>query len=429
MKPAASGEHGTSRRSNSIRRRAPRTTCRGCSKGWLVFEAVGRSSEGAPLSDPAVLAHRLAGRAARAAAAAPSRRANPASTAVRVGRPRGARVARAARADDASAPRHRGAGGRSSESRSFRYPGGRYWSVAEYVIRQPSDAGAADAPRVAIHRGSAEPRLHIVAAGWRSYSDHQLADLLWQSFPARADGRPEQGGFRRRRGDLDAQAVTGAHQLRQGQRIAASGAVERPRGCGSSPTTRTSDDRDSARTNIRTQAQSTAAGNRAGARGAGAPARGSVRSTVGARRRRDDGAAAPPRRCLARSGADRRRDDRAQAEGARRARGPRSASTADQATGDAHVERIRDFVDANGCEWRAWAVIPGQASTSSTRNLGDLRNGWLAFESLSGSGKRRLIDFPDDWMMLDDDAARAAARASSRRTGAEALGRPRLSIA
>ncbi len=67
-----------------------------------------------------------------------------------------------------------------------------------------------------------------------------------------------------------------------------------------------------------------------------------------------------------------------------------------------HVERIREFRDRNGCEWRAWAVVPGQASTTSTRNLGELRNGWLAFESLSGSGKRRLIDYPSDWMVLSD---------------------------
>ena len=69
---------------------------------------------------------------------------------------------------------------------------------------------------------------------------------------------------------------------------------------------------------------------------------------------------------------------------------------------ESHVERIREFRDRNGCEWRAWAVVPGQASTSSTRNLGELRNGWLAFESLSGSGKRRLIEYPPDWMLLGD---------------------------
>ena len=79
-----------------------------------------------------------------------------------------------------------------------------------------------------------------------------------------------------------------------------------------------------------------------------------------------------------------------------------SNGAATDTQGGAHLERIREFRDHSGCEWRAWAVTPGQASTTSTRNLGDLRNGWLAFESLSGSGKRRLIEFPQDWMTLDD---------------------------
>lgn len=69
---------------------------------------------------------------------------------------------------------------------------------------------------------------------------------------------------------------------------------------------------------------------------------------------------------------------------------------------EGHIERIREFRDRNGCEWRAWAVVPGQASTTSTRNLGELRNGWLAFESLTGSGKRRLVEYPPDWMVLED---------------------------
>ena len=77
-------------------------------------------------------------------------------------------------------------------------------------------------------------------------------------------------------------------------------------------------------------------------------------------------------------------------------------SPASGAPDDAHVERIREFHDRNGCRWRAWAVIPGQASTSSTRNLGELRDGWLAFESMSDSGKRRLAKFPADWMTLSD---------------------------
>lgn len=91
------------------------------------------------------------------------------------------------------------------------------------------------------------------------------------------------------------------------------------------------------------------------------------------------------------------REEQALAEGTTAADG-----TATDAQGGAHLERIREFKDRNGCEWRAWSVTPGQASTTSTRNLGDLRNGWLAFESLSGSGKRRLVDFPQDWMTLSD---------------------------
>ena len=87
---------------------------------------------------------------------------------------------------------------------------------------------------------------------------------------------------------------------------------------------------------------------------------------------------------------------------ARAERATSAPALADMPPSDTHVERIREFVDRNGCQWRAWAVIPGQASTSSTRNLGDLRNGWLAFESLTGSGKRRLIDFPAGWMTLED---------------------------
>jgi hypothetical protein len=79
-----------------------------------------------------------------------------------------------------------------------------------------------------------------------------------------------------------------------------------------------------------------------------------------------------------------------------------SPATATGTIDDAHVERIREFHDRNGCRWRAWAVIPGQASTTSTRNLGELRDGWLAFESMSDSGKRRLAKYPADWLTKTD---------------------------
>jgi hypothetical protein len=114
------------------------------------------------------------------------------------------RVASRGAPDDAPSP-HR-AERTSSESRSFRYPGGRYWSVAEYVIRQHSDGEGP--PTLSVLRFTAGARSLDVTAwppDWRSYSDHQLADLLWRSFPRTASGAASAGEFRRRRGELDAQ--------------------------------------------------------------------------------------------------------------------------------------------------------------------------------------------------------------------------------
>lgn len=89
----------------------------------------------------------------------------------------------------------------------------------------------------------------------------------------------------------------------------------------------------------------------------------------------------------------------------RRARAEREVAppaVSDERADGGHVERIREFRDRNGCEWRAWAVIPGHASSTSGRNLGELQGGWLAFESMSDSGKRRLAKYPDDWMTLSE---------------------------
>ncbi|MFL5560091.1 MAG: hypothetical protein ACJ79K_01325 [Gemmatimonadaceae bacterium] len=93
----------------------------------------------------------------------------------------------------------------SPEARSFRYPGGRYWSVAEYVISRPG--GAVGGPSQHVLRFTAGARTLDVTSWpstWRSFSDHQLADLLWRSFPRTSSGPPTIGGYRRRRGELDA---------------------------------------------------------------------------------------------------------------------------------------------------------------------------------------------------------------------------------
>jgi hypothetical protein len=65
-------------------------------------------------------------------------------------------------------------------------------------------------------------------------------------------------------------------------------------------------------------------------------------------------------------------------------------------------ERIREFRDSEGQDWRVWAVTPGMASQTSQKYLGELRNGWLAFEALSGAARRRLVTFPPNWMGMTD---------------------------
>ena len=88
-----------------------------------------------------------------------------------------------------------------------------------------------------------------------------------------------------------------------------------------------------------------------------------------------------------------------------RRRGPKIAGTEPDAS-TSTLERIREIDDARGEHWRVWAVTPGQATRSSPQNLGELQNGWLAFESLDTGAKRRLVDFPASWMTMDDDELR-----------------------
>ena len=65
-------------------------------------------------------------------------------------------------------------------------------------------------------------------------------------------------------------------------------------------------------------------------------------------------------------------------------------------------DRIREFRDVDGEQWRVWAVTPGMASAKSQRYLGELRDGWLAFESLGGTARRRLVSYPPHWNDLSD---------------------------
>ena len=76
------------------------------------------------------------------------------------------------------------------------------------------------------------------------------------------------------------------------------------------------------------------------------------------------------------------------------------------------AETVREFADAAGREWRVWAVVPGRVRPKgdSERYLGEYSHGWLAFEALDGSERRRMPNYPDDWRSLSDASLEALLR-------------------
>lgn len=63
---------------------------------------------------------------------------------------------------------------------------------------------------------------------------------------------------------------------------------------------------------------------------------------------------------------------------------------------------VREFSDVAGRNWRAWPVTPGVSSTRETRRrtLGDFEDGWICFEALDNSGRRRLPRREPRWSDL-----------------------------
>jgi hypothetical protein len=61
---------------------------------------------------------------------------------------------------------------------------------------------------------------------------------------------------------------------------------------------------------------------------------------------------------------------------------------------------VREFTDSDGVEWRAWDVTPSQLHpvTRAEDYMGNLQDGWLAFESANAKMKRRLeAPYPAAW--------------------------------
>lgn len=63
---------------------------------------------------------------------------------------------------------------------------------------------------------------------------------------------------------------------------------------------------------------------------------------------------------------------------------------------------LREFTDCRGRTWRAWPVTPNteRARPSSLRTLGEFQEGWICFESVDDSARRRLPRQAPRWSEL-----------------------------
>ncbi|HWE43059.1 MAG TPA: hypothetical protein VG432_11165 [Gemmatimonadaceae bacterium] len=86
----------------------------------------------------------------------------------------------------------------SAQSRSFRFPDGRFWSVAEWSTSISAPEGGT---RTVLRFSAGARSLDLTdwPQDWRSFSDSQLASLLVEGFP-RAP-KPNPTPYRRRAGD------------------------------------------------------------------------------------------------------------------------------------------------------------------------------------------------------------------------------------
>jgi hypothetical protein len=57
---------------------------------------------------------------------------------------------------------------------------------------------------------------------------------------------------------------------------------------------------------------------------------------------------------------------------------------------------LREFVDAEGRQWRVWETVPARGL-----GLGEFGKGWLTFDD--GVERRRLAPVPGNWPRLTDE--------------------------
>ena len=98
--------------------------------------------------------------------------------------------------------------------------------------------------------------------------------------------------------------------------------------------------------------------------------------------------------------------DRDTQAGAPRARHPESS--VDESGEKDVVMGVREFSDDEGRNWRAWSVVPGlsRANASGGEFLGGFQNGWICFEGLDVSARRRLPYPRAKWPNTSDEELR-----------------------
>jgi hypothetical protein len=87
---------------------------------------------------------------------------------------------------------------------------------------------------------------------------------------------------------------------------------------------------------------------------------------------------------------------------------PKSDESPDESSAEGSTKpdtRVREFVDDTGRAWRAWPVIPGLSRTSARGRgfLGDFQDGWICFEGLNTTARRRLPNRQANWANITDE--------------------------
>ena len=101
--------------------------------------------------------------------------------------------------EEAARPEEADAAEGRAKSRTFRYPGGRFWTVAEWSKTVP---GGAHQSVLRFSSGARTLECTKWPPQWERFSDEELAELLARSFP-RDDALPNATPFRRRASDSE----------------------------------------------------------------------------------------------------------------------------------------------------------------------------------------------------------------------------------